>query len=306
MSTAGCKERFCEKYPLGVFFNQKFTLPLQIITNNWITVSNNNDKNNGGFNSFRDRHPVLVNSALMALALVALGYIALLFIDVFTSHGQQVQVPDVRNMPLEKAIEILDDAGLRWEISDSTTFYENYQPGAVIDQDPKAKSYIKKIRIIYLSVNAMHAPIIPLPKLVDLPGRQGMATLKAMGFKHVTMDSVASEMDGLILQVTVDGHNVAPGNPVSVNSQIKITVGDGSIVDLNPEQILDPELLDSIDEANYQDAQKNYEEELKAAQARAEQERKSQQSTEEKKDKDKDKNKDKKKEQDKGKNKKSE
>ncbi len=271
-------------------------------------MSNNNDNYTGGFTRFRDRHPILVNSVLMALALVALGYIALLFIDVFTSHGQQVQVPDVRNMPLEKAIEILDDAGLRWEISDSTTFYENYKPGTVIDQDPKAKSYIKKIRIIYLSVNAMHAPIIPLPKLVDLPGRQGMATLKAMGFKHVTMDSVASEMDGLILQVTVEGHNVAPGNPVSVNSQIKITVGDGSIVDLNPEQILDPELLDSIDEANYQDAQKNYEEELKAAQARAEQERKSQQSTEEKKDqnKDKDKNKDKKKEQDKGKNKKSE
>ena len=141
----------------------------------------------------------------------------------------------------------------------------------------------------------MHAPIIPLPKLVDLPGRQGVATLKAMGFKHVTMDSVASEMDGLILQVTVDGHNVAPGKPVSVNSQIKITVGDGSIVDLNPEQIIDPELMDSIDEANYQDAQKTYEEEMKAAQARAEQERKSQ-AAEEKRD---NKDKDKKKEQDK-------
>lgn len=245
-----------------------------------------------GFDRFRDRHPILLNSALMVLALVALGYIALLFIDVFTSHGQQVQVPDVRNLPLEKAIDILEDAGLRWEISDSTTFYENYKPGTVIDQDPKAKSYIKKIRIIYLNVNAMHAPIIPLPRLVDLPGRQGMATLKAMGFKHVTMDSVASEMDGLILQVTVDGHHVAPGNPVSVNSQIKITVGDGSIVDLNPEQIIDPALMDSIDEANYQDAQKNYEEELKAAQARAEQERKAQ-ASEEKKDQNKDKKSDK-------------
>ena len=258
----------------------------------------------GGFDRFRDRHPILVNSVLMALALVALGYIALLFIDVFTSHGQQVQVPDVRNMPLEKAIEILDDAGLRWEISDSTTFYENYKPGSVIDQDPKAKSYIKKIRIIYLSVNAMHAPIIPLPKLVELPGRQGMATLKAMGFKNVTMDSVPSEMGGLILQVSVDGHNVAPGTPVSVNSQIKITVGDGSIVDLNPEQVLDPALMDSIDEANYKDAQETYEQEMKEAQARAEQERKAQ-SSEEKKDKDKDKkkdkDKDKKKEQDKGK-----
>ena len=238
----------------------------------------------------RDRHPILVNSGLMVLALVALGYIALLFIDVFTSHGQQVQVPDVRNLPLEKAIDILEDAGLRWEISDSTTFYENFKPGTVIDQDPKAKSYIKKIRIIYLNVNAMHAPIIALPKLVDLPGRQGMATLKAMGFKHVTMDSIPSEMDGLILQVTVDGHNVAPGKPVSVNSKIKITVGDGSIVDLNPEQILDPALMDSIDEANYKDAQETYEQELKEAQARAEQERKAQ-AREEKKDKDKDKEK---------------
>ena len=261
-------------------------------------MSNNNNNNTGGFNRFRDRHPILVNSALMALALVVLGYIALLFIDVFTSHGQQVQVPDVRNLPLEKAIEILDDAGLRWEISDSTTFHENYKPGTVIDQDPKAKSYIKKIRIIYLNVNAMHAPVIPLPKLVDLPGRQGAAMLKAMGFKHVDMDSVPSEMGGLILQVTVDGHNVAPGSPVSVNSQIKIIVGDGSIVDLNPEQIIDPELMDSIDEQNYQEAQKNYEEELKAAQARAEQERKAQ-ADEDKKDQDKDKIKDKDKDKDK-------
>ena len=259
-----------------------------------------------GFDRFRDRHPILFNSALMVATLVALGYIALLFIDVFTSHGQQVQVPDVRNLPLEKAIDILDDAGLRWEISDSTTFYENYPPGTVIDQDPKAKSYIKKIRIIYLNVNAMHAPIIPLPKLVDLPGRQGMATLRAMGFKHVTMDSIPSEMGGLILQVTVDGHNVAPGKPVSVNSQIKITVGDGSIVDLNPEQVIDPELMDSIDEANYKDAQETYEQELKAAQERAGQERK-QQAAEENKDKKKDQNKksdkDKNKEQDKTKNK---
>ena len=265
-------------------------------------MSNNKDKNKGGFDRFRDRHPILVNSGLMLFALLALGYIALLFIDVFTSHGQQVQVPDVRNLPLEKAIDILEDAGLHWEISDSTTFYENYKPGTVIDQDPKAKSYIKKIRIIYLNVNASHAPIIPLPKLIDLPGRQGAATLKAMGFKHVTIDSVPSEMGGLILQVTVDGHNVQPGKPVSVNSQIKITVGDGSIVDIRPEDILDPELMDSIDEANYQDAQKNYEEELKAAQARAEQERKAQ-SSEEKKDKDKDKNKEKDKKSDKDKDK---
>ena len=94
---------------------------------------------------------------------------------------------------------------------------------------------------------------------------------------------------------------------MSVNSQIKITVGDGSIVDLNPEQIIDPELMDSIDEANYQDAQKNYEEEMKAAQARAEQERKAQAAEENKsqnnKEKDKKKDQDKKSDKDKDKKK---
>ena len=87
-------------------------------------MSNKKDNNKGGFDRFRERHPILIHSALMVLALAALGYITLLFIDVFTSHGQQVQVPDVRNLPFEKAVEILEDAGLRWEISDSTTFYD--------------------------------------------------------------------------------------------------------------------------------------------------------------------------------------
>ena len=107
-------------------------------------MSDINDKKKSGFDRFRERHPILIHSTLIALALVALGYISLLFIDVFTSHGQQVQVPDVRNMPLEKAIEILDDAGLRWEISDSTTFYENYKPGTVIDQDPRPNPTSRK------------------------------------------------------------------------------------------------------------------------------------------------------------------
>ena len=75
-------------------------------------------------------------------------------------------------------------------------------------------------------------------------------------------------------------------------------------MDLNPEQILDPELMDSIDEQNYQEAQKNYEEELKAAQARAEQERRNQEAQEKhdnKKDDKKSSDKDKKKEQNKDK-----
>lgn len=239
-------------------------------------MSNNND-NKKGLDRFRDRHPVLVNLVLMLFALVVLGYIALLFIDVFTSHGQQVQVPDVRNMPLEKAIEILDDAGLKWDISDSTNYEEQYAPGTVIDQDPKAASYIKKIRVIYLKVNAMHARMVSLPKLQEISGRQGMAMLRSMGFKNITMDSIASPYSGLILQVTVDGHHVAPGTSIPVNAAVRITVGDGSLAsEQNPDQVIDAATMDSIDNVRFEAEEERYMQEMEAEQARLEQEQREQ------------------------------
>ena len=70
------------------------------------------------FNQFREEHPILLNSILIALAAVAVVYIALLFIDVFTAHGEECRVPNVRNMSLEQAIATIEQAGLKWEISE--------------------------------------------------------------------------------------------------------------------------------------------------------------------------------------------
>ena len=53
--------------------------------------------------------------------------------------------------------------------------------------------------------------------------------LQSMGFKSIEVDSIASPYGGLILQVQVNGHHVAPGTNVGINSHIRLTVGDGSI-----------------------------------------------------------------------------
>ena len=241
-------------------------------------MSDNNDKKKSGFDRFRERHPILIHSTLIALALVALGYISLLTCNHDTIRPRYNLEPE----ELKLAYAFL------FTMPGVPFLYYGDEIG---------------IRIIYLKVNAMHPPILQLPKLVELPGRQGVAMLKAMGFKHVSMDSVPSPMGGMILEVSVDGHKVEAGKPVSVNSQIKLTVGDGSIVDLNPEQVLDPEMMDSIDEENYQEAQEDYEQALKAEQERKEKERK-EQAEQQKKDQQKS-DKDKKKDQDKKSDKKS-
>lgn len=203
-------------------------------------------------NSFRDKHPIMVNLVLIACAVVAAIFIGLLFIDVFTSHGQERLVPEVRNMPLEQAIDKLEAAGLKWDIADSTNFNESFKPGVIIDQEPKAGSYIKAIRTVYLSVNALHPRIVAMPQLQEISIRQGMAMLRTMGFKSIEVDSIPSPYQGLIVQVMVNGRQVAPGTGVAVNAKIKLSVGDGSIENANPYQAIDSALIDSIEEAQYE------------------------------------------------------
>ncbi|MBR1882430.1 MAG: PASTA domain-containing protein [Muribaculaceae bacterium] len=214
--------------------------------------------NLNAFDKFKEEHPFILNSILIAIATIALFYIGLLFIDVFTNHGQQRQVPDVRNLTLSEAAARLESAGFKWDISDSTNYVEMYRPGTVIDQEPKANSFVKPIRVIYLKLNAMNARMVAMPKLQETSIRQGLALLRSMGFKNVEVDSVASPYGGLILQATVNNHQVAPGKQVSVNSLIRLVVGDGSIDNMNPDSILDSNTIDSIEQRNYEEAVEQY------------------------------------------------
>ena len=51
---------------------------------------------------------------------------------------------------------------------------------------------------------------------------------------------------------------MAPGTCVSINSHVKLTVGDGSIENLNPDSILDQHTIDSIEQRNYEQAVEEY------------------------------------------------
>ena len=203
----------------------------------------------GHSNPFRERHPFLVNSVLIAIAFCVAIVVALLFVDVFTSHGQERPVPEVRNMPLSQAIAKLEEAGLKWEIADSTVYNENFKPGVVTDQEPKVGSMIKAIRTVYLSVNASHPRLVSFPRLKDTPARQGIAQLRAMGFKNIVVDTVQSPYQGLIVNVAVNGKGIVPGEGVAINASVRLSVGRGEMDYYNPYQAIDSATIDSIEAA---------------------------------------------------------
>ena len=189
---------------------------------NYLTVSNN------AITNFKDKHPVLVHFCLVMITLVACLYAGYISLDIFTDHGNQTQVPDVRWKLVDQAIEMLDDAGLSYTID--SIYNEDYAPGVVTDQPPAPGSSVKTARSILLTINCLFPPQVEIPKdITEMAGTDGITTLKTLGFRHITTDTVPSEMQGLIMGVKVNGRSVVGGTKAALNSKIVISIGDGSV-----------------------------------------------------------------------------
>ena len=176
--------------------------------------------------NFFKKHPIIANFLAICVTFIALSIIAMLALNIFTEHGRHKTVPDVRRMPLNEAIQRLEGAGFKWEITDST-YNDSYPLGSIIEQDPKPNSQAKSLRTIYLSVNASSPRLVSIPVLNDMSIRQGESTLQGLGFKNINIVYQPSPYKDLILSVTVNGRAVESGTKAPLSAQITITVGNG-------------------------------------------------------------------------------
>ena len=196
------------------------------------------------FGDFSKKHPILFNLLGVIIVFFLVWYSLYLLIDVFTLHGQEAKVPSVRNMSLENAIRKIEAAGFEWEISDSL-FNEAIKPGMVLEQEPKGNAMAKKTRVIFLTINAFNPKMVNLPILSDISCRDAVKRLTSMGFNYVSVDTVPSADEGLVLAVKVNGHPITPGSKVSIKDQISIEVGDGLVPEM-PFDVLPDNVQDSL------------------------------------------------------------
>lgn len=185
--------------------------------------------------NFFKKHPVLVNAIYIIAVGLVLVYVSLSLIDVFTEHGKYKIVPDVENMPLRKAITMIEKDGFRWEISDSV-YNDNVKPGEVVEQTPKENSRVKSNRIIYIVINAMQPRTVAFPDIKDISVRQGQAILEGLGFKNIKIETVSSPYKGLVIYAKMNGSLLSAGDKLPVSSAITLVIGDG----------MEPSLLDSL------------------------------------------------------------
>lgn len=164
----------------------------------------------------------------MAVVLVLACWGVQLALDIYTHHGEEVIIPNVKHKSFEDARHIMENAGLEVVVTD-TGYVKALGPDCILEQSPAAGEKVKTGHIIYVTVNATHSPTISLPDVIDNSSlRDAMAKLTSMGFKLTQPEFVTGEKDW-VYGIVADGKPRRTGDKISVDTPVTIQVGNGQV-----------------------------------------------------------------------------
>ncbi|MBE6297662.1 MAG: PASTA domain-containing protein [Bacteroidales bacterium] len=177
----------------------------------------------------RKRNIIIVLANLFGIAAVAflVPYFTLLWLDSYTNHGEEIEVPDICRMHLEDAKAELNTQGFTLEIQR----YE-YSEGAiedeVLEQSPVAGSMVKEGRKILVVLNTTQKPKVSVPGVIDnCSMREAEARILAAGFNIVRVDTIRGEKDW-VYKLRHEGRDLTNGEPIPMGSDVVIVIGNGN------------------------------------------------------------------------------
>jgi beta-lactam-binding protein with PASTA domain len=193
----------------------------------------------------KKRPSLLLNIAAMAAVVVVLMLLTVVGLHIYTRHGQEIIVPDVKGMTAGAAVDKLEQLGLTPVIDDSV-YVKTLPPGAIFDQSIHAGNPVKAGRLIHLTINSGTPPQLTLPDIADNSSlREATMKLRTMGFKLGDTEFVHGEKDW-VYGVKCDGKSIGAGSRINADKTIVLVVGDGTYYDNDTEDTGDTEASDSL------------------------------------------------------------
>lgn len=165
---------------------------------------------------------------LIAMFLVVVGLIigVKYGIEIYTHHGEEIAVPNIKHKLYKDAERILADLNLEIQVVD-TGYVKTLPPDCILDQSIEPGHKVKSGRVIYVTINSSHTPTLTLPDIIDNSSlREAMAKLTAIGFKVGTPKFIPGEKDW-VYGVMVNGQQVVTGDRIPVDATVIILVGNG-------------------------------------------------------------------------------
>jgi len=164
--------------------------------------------------------PFLIIVSLALFTVIMDKLVMPLMVDL----GNERELPDVIEMTLDQATNVLEKEGFNVIINDS--LYDATHPlGTVIEQNPYPYATVKEGRRIYLTISIGDKPII-MPKLIGSSPRDAELTIKSYNLKMGSKSYMPSD---IYLEGTVIGQSYPQGQQIKPNTRINITISLGKL-----------------------------------------------------------------------------
>lgn len=166
---------------------------------------------------------LLAMAAVVLLLCLGVGY----GLDLYTHHGEGIEVPELKGMRYQKAHLLLEEKGLNIVVSDSG--YNKALPAdCILAQVPGHGQKVKEGHTIYVTVNSPSSPTFAIPDIVDNSSlREAEAKLTAMGFRLMPTQRVTGEKDW-VYGILSRGRRVSNGDRVPIDYPLTLMVGSGT------------------------------------------------------------------------------
>jgi beta-lactam-binding protein with PASTA domain len=149
-----------------------------------------------------------------------------IYLPAVTNHGETITVPDITGMHVDELKSFLGARNLRYEVNDSS-YSSQYPPLTVLRQFPRAGSVVKENRVIYISLNRINPPTVPMPDLIDGSLINADAVLQGNELKRGKVILVRGPFLNVVREMRYEGKKIEPGTRIPKGSAIDLVVEDG-------------------------------------------------------------------------------
>lgn len=162
----------------------------------------------------------------MLLIVTALVTLALLSLNLFTHHGKEVRVADIRGLRPDQLVPYTEQFGFEFVVRDSV-YQAGVRPGTILSQSPLPGSVVKRKRTFYLVLAAGSPSSVQMPELADLSLRQAEALLETYGLKVGNVVEVSSVVKGAVIRQLCQGEAIPAGSSIRRGSVVDLEIGNG-------------------------------------------------------------------------------
>ena len=181
------------------------------------------------------RQSILFNvSIFLLIILVIILLLDKIFMPLYISLGNETEMPDVIEMHVDEAKDVLTKQGFQVLVSDSM-YDAIHEEGIIIEQNPYPYATVKENRRVYLTISIGEKPII-MPNLFGVSPREADLILDSYGLKLKAKIYVYSD---IYHEGTVIGQSYPQGQEIRAGSQIDVTISLGKL----KEEMVVPNLI---------------------------------------------------------------